>query len=448
MIFSPRKSSAPAAFLTALIVTYMALSGATVASAAASFPDVPENSVNFGAVEYLKNKGVIAGYTDGTFMPDKTINRAEALKIVLLASGKDGDSSATLTFDDVKVDDWFYRYVDKAFELGIVKGYDDGLFKPGNDINVAESLKMILLAFDITVPATVDTAPYADVANDLWYAPYASVCKNKQLISPLGDGRLHADREITRGEFAQVIYRIMYIRENKLEKFPLSTDWPTYAHTSDNYEIKYPFDWQVIQAGQQTVFWKQDTGNGQPSFGRTYPNGASLVAAISANEGTLSFDEYIKGLNYFTEGVTQVMELNKLPFAVVSFPGMNRVDYYFHLPNNTILCLYSDAGSGDNAQYLMEEIRNMVGSVRYTEQANGHDRDSILSQVRELILVKGEGQDALGLFKEVILIETDTIGIGTGPIDYYYSAEYEVTLKYERDSETLLQIRDGRTTAF
>jgi hypothetical protein len=449
MIFQTRNSRKTLARLCSVLITaLLATSFASQALAAASFPDVPENTVNFGAVEYLKDKGVISGYPDGTFMPDKTINRAEALKIVLLASGKTGEPSGTLPFKDVKTDDWFYPYVSKGYELQIVKGYEDGTFKPASNINLAESLKMILLSFGETLPATVDTAPYPDVGKDLWYAPYAALCKSKQLTWPFDDGNLHAEREITRGEFAQIIYRLMYIREKNLEKFPLSTDWPTYINSSDHYAVKSPFDWQVIQAGQQTVFWKQDTGDGQVSFGRIYPNSATVVAAIHKNEAAVTFDEFLNGLKYYTEGVTQKMTLNNYPFAVINFTGQNRFDYYFELPDKTFLALYTDVGGGANSQYLLEEIRNMVGSLRYTLEASQTDRDKLLAQVRAKILVKEAGQEALGLFKEIILIETDTIGIGTGPIDYYYSAEYDVTLKFERDSNTLLQIHDGRTTAF
>jgi len=424
------------------------LAMAVTAAATASFPDVPADSVNFGAIEYLKAKGVVSGYDDKTFRPDQTINRAEAMKMVLLASGKAGDSATVLPFPDVKKDDWFYQYVAKGYDLGIIRGYDDGSFKPGNNINVAESLKVILLSFSETVPASVVTAPYTDVPTDSWYATYATICKTKQLIWPLDDGKLHGERQITRGEFAQIIYRLMYIKENNLDKFPMSQDWPTFEHPSDHYTIKYPFDWQVVPAEQQTVFWKQDTENGQLSFGRIYPNGATLTAVVDKNGKAVSFDDYLNGLAYFTNGVTQRLTLNNFPFAAITFQDLNRVDYYFDLPNNTFLILYGDAGGGANREYLLEEIRNMVGSIRYTETATVSDRDTLLAQVRAKILVEGAGQEALGLFKEIILIDTDTIGIGTGPIDYYYSAAYDVTLKYDRNSNTLLQIKDGRTTSF
>ena len=62
--------------------------------------------------------------------------------------------------------------------------------------------------------------------------------------------------------------------------------------------------------------------------------------------------------------------------------------------------------------------------------------------------VDGQGKTAISLFSDALMIETDTIGIGTGPVDYYYSAWADVTLKYERSYDILLDLEEGQTTAF
>ena len=71
-----------------------------------------------------------------------------------------------------------------------------------------------------------------------------------------------------------------------------------------------------------------------------------------------------------------------------------------------------------------------------------------LSKVRKNLLVADKGQETLDLFTGLELIETDTIGIGTGPVDYYYSPEYDLTLKYERNSNIILDLQETKTTAF
>ncbi|EKD64325.1 MAG: hypothetical protein ACD_51C00026G0006, partial [uncultured bacterium] len=74
--------------------------------------------------------------------------------------------------------------------------------------------------------------------------------------------------------------------------------------------------------------------------------------------------------------------------------------------------------------------------------------DAVLEEARSLIQVDGQGAYALSLFTDKVLIETDTIGVGTGPVDYYYSAGADVTLKYERSYDVVLDIMDGETSAF
>jgi len=416
---------------------------------AVSFPDVPADTVNYNAVEYLKQKGVVAGYPDGNFLPEKTINRAEALKMVLLATAANVESNAVISFPDVSVDDWFYKYVRKGFDLKIIQGYPDGSFKAANNINVAESLKMILLAFGEILSANITMNPYPDVGKDLWYAAFADYGMKKTLIWPMDDGKLHAEREITRGEFAQIIYRLMYIKENKLEKFPLSTDWPVYTHPTDHYLVKVPFSWQKLTAGNQLILWKRDTANNQISFGRTYPNSATIVIAVDPNKAGSSLEDYLGKLNYYKTGITQKLTLNGYPFANISITGTRFSDFFIELTNKTILAAYSELGDGLNEPQILEEIRHIIGSIRYTEESTGiTDRDSFLAKVREMVLIEGSSGKAIDLFPEIILIETDAIGIGTGPVDYYYNAEYDVTLKIERTSSTLLGIRDGKTTGF
>lgn len=428
---------------------FLLLASVPRAGAAASFPDVPADTVNYNAVEYLKQKSVISGYPDGTFLPEKTINRAEALKMVLLATAANTESTAVISFPDVSVDDWFYDYVRKGFELKIIQGYPDGKFKAGNNINVAESLKMILLAFGEILSSNITANPYPDVEKGLWYAPFADYSMRKTLIWPMDDGKLHAEREITRGEFAQIIYRLMYIKENKLEKFPISTDWPVYTHPTDHYLVKVPFSWQKLTAGNQLILWKQDQANNQISFGRTYPNGAVIVIAVDPNKSGSSFDDYLGKLKYYKTGITQKLTLNGYPFANISITGTRFSDFYIELTNNTILAAYSELGDGLNEPQILEEIRHVIGSIRYTEESSGiTDRDSFLSKVREMVLIEGSSKAALDLFPEIILIETDAIGIGTGPVDYYYNSEYDVTLKIDRTSGTLLGMRDGKTTRF
>ena len=448
------KCQIPKTFLSTLLVTALVLS--TIISVnAASFKDLADTNEHYAAIEYLKAKGILSGYPDGTFQPQKPINRAEALKMLLLANNPcrgEACMSPTgilLKFPDVDKNDWFYDYVAKGFDLKIVEGYPDATFKPENSINLAESLKIISLAFQLPVPPKpLGAAPYPDVAQDLWFAPYVQYAKDKQFISARDDGNLHPERYVNRGEFAEIVYRLLYVREKKLENFPLSTNWPVFTHPTGHYSLKYPFEWTKIMADTQTIFWKQDVSAGQVSFARVFPNSATVVVAVDSNTAKLSLENYLAKVSYDAAAVKQKITLNSYPFSSVAIASSGLKDFYLELPNKTILIVYSQVGSGALRPQLEEEIRNLVGSIRYVEKEGQSTKEALLSDIRQSLLAPGKGKTSIKLLSDAIIIETDTIGIGTGPVDYYYSAQYDVTVKYERGSDVLLAMKTGRVTTF
>lgn len=107
------------------------------------------------SVEYLQTSGIVQGYSDNTFKPDNTVNRAEFTKMVVMGLlGEVDDSKAGNCFKDVKSSDWFSKYVCYAKELGIVNGNPDGTYKPGTNIKQPEALKIIFNTLGEVVPAT------------------------------------------------------------------------------------------------------------------------------------------------------------------------------------------------------------------------------------------------------------------------------------------------------
>ncbi len=146
------------------------------------------------AIEALKNKGVVAGYDDGTFKPKNTINRAEFMKIVMGASVR--STSGTHCFSDV-TDEWFAPFVCAGKDQGVVNGYPDGSFRPADPINVAEALKIVLQAFQINTPAAE--------ANEAWYKPFVDYANKNNLYLRTFDAE---DKQITREDMAELVYRL------------------------------------------------------------------------------------------------------------------------------------------------------------------------------------------------------------------------------------------------
>jgi len=167
---------------------------------------------NLEAVNFLQEKGIVSGSDDGNFNPDDSVNRAEAMKMILEAIGEDTDTAATTTsFTDVDSSAWYASYVKKAKELGVVSGYSDGSFKPAQTVNKAELLKMLLKAFDVDVSSITASDLYSDTPTTAWYASYLQYAKDKEIITAEDDGLFHPAKGMTRDEFADVIYKLMTV---------------------------------------------------------------------------------------------------------------------------------------------------------------------------------------------------------------------------------------------
>lgn len=451
-----------------LIVLLSTQTGAT--ASVSPFPDVPTDSAYAGSISYMQSRGIIKGYDNGEFRPDGTINRAEALKLLFLVrqelSLPSAGFSQPVSFPDVNTADWFYDYVEDAYNLGIVKGYDDGTFKPANQITAAESLKIIYTGLypDLKLP-DVTEKPFTDVTLDRWYAPYLQFGKDKSFVQAKGDGSYDPGRAMTRAEFVEAIYRVMYSRLNNLDQFPLSQNWVYCNNYELGYKIKKPFFWEIIPAGDQMIFWKQDKGNGQVSFARLFPNSSVAIVAVDKNSSRLSLDSYLSQIEYGEGAKLQTMTLNGLPYASVHIDANGLYDSYFQLPNGTILILYTQTGDGVLSEQLLEEIRYIIGSVRGSDSQNEgisclgaggsistpvqtSPSDEKRANVLSYVLQDGAAISALDVVDDELLFETDSIGIGTGPVDYYYSVFLDMTLKVDRNSATLLSTNNGKITSF
>ena len=112
------------------------------------------STAEHAAIAVLTNLGVVEGNPDGTFRAHRTLNRAEFLKIALLSvySEEELAGEEDWCFPDVHDDEWFSRHVCLAKKKGIVQGYPDGLFHPEREVNYVEALKMLVELYDYELP--------------------------------------------------------------------------------------------------------------------------------------------------------------------------------------------------------------------------------------------------------------------------------------------------------
>ena len=137
------------------LVLALAMALGTFSFAAAAPEDVVGTDYE-DAVVRLVALGIIDGFEDGTYRPDEQVTRAQFAKIVVASLGV-GEAAqyakGATKFADVPADHWATGYINVAVDMGVIAGYPDGTFKPENQVTFAEAIKMIVAALGYTPKA-------------------------------------------------------------------------------------------------------------------------------------------------------------------------------------------------------------------------------------------------------------------------------------------------------
>ncbi len=105
-----------------------------------AFLDVPEDNPHHETVMKAAAMGLVNGYDDGLFRPDTTITRGQIAKILVEAFDPERTLEYTkMGFADLPSDHVFYSHMNRAIQAELFKGYPDGLMRPDREINVSEA---------------------------------------------------------------------------------------------------------------------------------------------------------------------------------------------------------------------------------------------------------------------------------------------------------------------
>jgi S-layer family protein len=135
--------------LSLVVIIAMVLSSMSFAFAS-TFEDVDvENDKLVEATNLLSSLGIIKGYEDGSFKPEKTVKRAEMAKMLITALGYGDIASDTPIFTDCQTH-WAKGYIALANDLGIIEGKGNGIFDPEAPVTYEQAATMLLRALGYT----------------------------------------------------------------------------------------------------------------------------------------------------------------------------------------------------------------------------------------------------------------------------------------------------------
>lgn len=200
----------------------------TTATLAAESQPMQLSDVNMGeqSLEYYMNyllaMGVISSndaFYSQMYVPS---TRADTVRVLLLTAGVNVNGlENTAAFSDVTVSNPNNAYIAKAKQLGIIKGYEDGTFRPNSSISRAEALKIILKTYGINLDnKSPRLVSFPDVDTLHWASSYIEFAKHNTIINGYGNGTFGVDNSVTRAELAKISLRAAKILSADTYYFP------------------------------------------------------------------------------------------------------------------------------------------------------------------------------------------------------------------------------------
>ena len=165
-------------------------------------------------IKILASKGILQGSSNGQFMPNETVKRSEILTILVRMSYS-YDGGAASRFSDVAKNAWYYPYVSSGVKLGVVNGYPDNSFKPGNSVGAAELAKMnsMMLVYKKGYHFPKELQKYlAKLAQNsnipAWAMSYIAMAEREGFLLKAANGFYDGGQAMTRQQAAEMLYRL------------------------------------------------------------------------------------------------------------------------------------------------------------------------------------------------------------------------------------------------
>jgi hypothetical protein len=177
-----------------------------------SFVDVHPSDYFYEAVRNLYCiRGAISGYSDNTFRPGNTVVRGQVAKIVVGAMGWPLVCQPSCMCLDVLPGNPFYWYIHTAIARYVMSGYGDGTFKPYLFYTRGQAAKVSVLAAGWSYDCP-SSGHFSDVPPGHAFFCYIETAYSHGIISGYADGTFRPGNAVTRGQFSKILYQALQNR--------------------------------------------------------------------------------------------------------------------------------------------------------------------------------------------------------------------------------------------
>lgn len=187
----------------------MLAAGAVVAvapqvDAALSFTDVKETNTHYANIMNLAERGIIRGYEDGSFRPGDSIKRGNAAHIIAEVIGLDTTNVENPNFKDISTKNSNYGAIAALANAGIISGFEDGTYRANDYLTRGQMAKIIANAFQLT--SNGEALPFTDIENSQYKENIAALFINN-VTTGVTATTFDAKSNVTRGQLASFVVR-------------------------------------------------------------------------------------------------------------------------------------------------------------------------------------------------------------------------------------------------
>ncbi|WP_026701899.1 S-layer homology domain-containing protein [Salibacterium aidingense] len=183
------------------------------ADAAESFSDVSNDYWASESIQRLADQGIINGYPDGTYGPGEEINRGQVAELLVNAFDLDVDQDAESSFEDLNDESYYTPFAEAVNEAGYITGREnDTMFAAGMDLSREQMATILVRAFELEAKEDSDaTVGDLDQAHESHQENIEILAQYD--ITSTEDGNFRPKETVTRAQFATFLDRALEVQE-------------------------------------------------------------------------------------------------------------------------------------------------------------------------------------------------------------------------------------------
>ncbi|HLG25666.1 MAG TPA: S-layer homology domain-containing protein, partial [Candidatus Gracilibacteria bacterium] len=373
------KNKTPRRTLSALLFCFLLLPNV----AFASFSDVGAGYEYGDAIQAMQAQGVIKGYPDGTFKPDKLVSRAEFLKMVFNHIGyRPLERLYPTVYTDVPAGAWFAPYIKKALDLELIR-YNPlvPIYLPAEPMTRLEALKILMPLEGIPTPFMPEEAGllFQDIAADAPYRHIIHAAQDTGIFIGEEEPYFFPYRNLTRAHAAELLYRAQIYRESQgigmmLPSIDIEDQYGDLTRVQSELvnNPKFPIFLNVWSKINQEYLHNDELDQDELVYGAISGMVDSLDDPYSTFEGPETADDITDELEGNYEGIGTVIDSFEGQFIIVGIIADSPAEKAGLKVGDIIKKIDGISTTGLDANELIDSIKGPSGTtVQITVDRNG-----------------------------------------------------------------------------